>query len=89
MDWTAISQLINWRTTGFAAAYLLCNIVGYFVPSIQGICGSLESIAVAGGLISAADAGRVQNIVRAVDTLLVKNNVDAATLAAVAPGGLK
>lgn len=89
MDWQGFIQTVNWRTTAFAAGYILCNIVGYFVPSISGICGTLEAIAVAGGIVSAADAGRVQGIVRAVDVLLVKGNVDSSTLAAVAPGGLK
>lgn len=88
MDWQAFMQTVNWRTTAFAAGYVICKVVGYFVPSIEAVCGTLEALAVAGGIVSAADAARVQSVVRAVDVLLVKNNLDPTTVAAVAPGGV-
>ena len=71
---------VNWKTTGFGIGYAACKITGMFVPAIEPLCQVLEPFMVTGGLVSATDAGRVRNIVRAVDTLLVMNEVDPETL---------
>lgn len=76
MDWSAFASTVNWKTSAFAAGYVICSIVGYFVPTVQAICGTLETLAVAGGIVSAADANRVNNVVKAVDYLLIKSKVD-------------
>jgi len=70
MDFDNIARTINWKTTGFAGAFIVCRIVGGLVPAIAGVCDVLDSVFVAGGFLSAADSGRVQNVVRAVDNLV-------------------
>ena len=71
---------INWKTVGWAIGYVACNAMGGLFPEYAHGCKMLEVGTVAGGLISAADATRVQNVVRAVDALLWKNNMDPDTL---------
>ena len=86
MDIESIMKRINWKTTACAAGYLLCNVVGSNYPQVEHACGMLDKLFVALGILSAADAGRVQNIVAAVDTLLWKNKLDPETLRPVTPG---
>lgn len=74
-------RTVNWKTTGFAIGYLICSAVGSFFPGVAEACNLLDKVLIAGGIISAADAGRVQNIVRATDQLLWKSKLDPATLA--------
>jgi len=71
---------VNWKTTGFGIGYAACKIVGLFVPVVEPMCQVLEPFMVTGGFVSAVDAGRVRNIVRAVDVLLAKNEIDPDTL---------
>jgi len=80
MDLQAISQTVNWKTIGCGAAYAVCKLVGWVFPAVEPGCSVLETVFVTGGFLADADAGRVQNIVRAVDLLLTKNQVDPATL---------
>ena len=76
---------VNWKTTGFGIGYAACKFVGYFAPAIEPLCQVLEPFIVTGGFVSAVDASRVRNIVRAVDLLLLKNGVDPETLAPKVP----
>lgn len=73
-------QTVNWKTVGWGIGYGICKAVGKLFPEIGGSCEVLETFTVMGGLISAADADRVKNVVRAVDALLWKNKMDPATL---------
>jgi len=75
---------INWKTTGFGIGYVICKIIGAIFPVVSGVCEVLEPILVGGGFISTADSSRVQNVVRAVDTLLWKTNLDPETLTPIA-----
>jgi hypothetical protein len=74
---------VNWRTTGFAIAYLICNAVGGLFPVVADACNILEKLIIAGGLVSAVDAQRIQSIVRAVDALAWRNKLDPAALVSV------
>ena len=69
MNFADTFKTVNWKTTGFAAGYIVCKIVGGLVPAIGPVCDVLESVAVAGGFLSAADAARVQTVVHAVDSI--------------------
>ncbi len=78
-------RTINWRSTGFGIGFFICKIAGKVFPDFAMICEVLESVSVAGGLISTADAARVRSIVLAVDHLFAKDNVDPVTLAPIVP----
>ena len=72
---------INWRTTGYALAYLVCSAAAGMFPELnQTMCSWLEKLIVAGGFVSAADATRIQSVIRTVDLLAFKNRIDPATL---------
>jgi hypothetical protein len=85
MNLTALFHGINWRTTGFAIGYIVCNIVAFFVPSVADTCSILDKIFVAGGFVSAADSSRLETIVQAVDHISWKNGVDPSTLQSTTP----
>ena len=80
MNIALLFQGINWRTTGCAVGYLLCNIASSVYPEFEAACGLLDKVFVAGGFISAADSTRINSIVQAVDHVAWKNGVDPATL---------
>ena len=63
-------RTVSWKTNLCAGGYVVCKIVGAFVPGIDTACGVLETMFVAGGFLSASDGARVQNVVQAVDQLL-------------------
>lgn len=81
MDVSNILRTINWKTTGCALAYLICNVVGALYPPAGEVCSVLDKIFVALGIMSAADAQRVQNVVQAVDHIFDQVKVDPATIA--------
>lgn len=85
MNFADLFKGINWRTTGCAIGYLICNIVANVAPDYSGACDILDKIFVAGGFISAADSTRLGSIVRAVDTVAWKSQVDPATLLPTVP----
>lgn len=68
-DWL---KLINWKTSACAVGIVLCRSVSHFVPEVALYCSMLDTLFTAGGFVSAADAMRVQNVVGAVDHLLVE-----------------
>lgn len=77
---------INWKTTGLGVLFIACSILGNVWEQAEAVCKIIETLIVGGGFISAADSSRVQNVVRAVDALLYKNQLDPETLhPAVAP----
>lgn len=76
---------VNWKTTSFGIGYAVCKTVGYFVEAVEPLCTIIEPMIVTGGFISATDTSRVRNIVRAVDLLLAKSNIDPETLAPIRP----
>jgi hypothetical protein len=86
MDVEGILKRVNWKTTGCAVAYIACNAIGGLVPTLESVCKVLDPLLIGLGVISAADAGRVQNVVAAVDTLLWKNKLDPETLRPIVPG---
>ena len=85
MNFSDLFRNINWRTTGCALGYLACNIVSSAYPAFADSCAILDKIFVAGGFISAADSSRLSSIVRAVDTVSFKNQMDPATLLPIKP----
>jgi hypothetical protein len=85
MNFSDLFKNINWRTTGCAIGYLVCNIVSSAYPSFADACSILDKIFVAGGFISAADSTRLGSIVQAVDHVSWKNGVDPATLLPIKP----
>jgi len=85
MNLNDLFKNINWRTTGFAVGYLLCNIVGNLFPSAADVCSMLDKIFVAGGFISAADSSRIDSVVQAVDHVAWKNGIDPSTLQPITP----
>ena len=83
---------INWKTTGYAISFLACYLLGKFVPAAESLCEVVGTLIITAGFVSAADADRVKSIVRAVDLISWKNNIDPATLIPVhpdAPGVVK
>lgn len=76
---------INWKTTGYAIGFFVCYLVGKFIPAAESLCEVVGSLIITGGLVSSADADRVKSIVRAVDVISWKNNIDPATLAPLHP----
>jgi hypothetical protein len=76
---------INWKTTGYAIGYLLCYALGKFIPASESLCEVVGTLIVTAGFVSAADADRVKSIVRAVDVISWKNNIDPATLIPLHP----
>lgn len=85
MDIESIMTHINWKTTGLALSYGVCKIVGGVYPPAASVCEVLDTVIVVGGFASAADAGRVKNIVNAVDALLFKNKIDPSNIADLEP----
>jgi hypothetical protein len=83
MNFGAIASQVNWKTTGFGIAFVICKIVGWTVPGVASSCEIVETIIVGGGFVSTADAGRLKTIIQAVDHLLWKNKIDPETLAPV------
>ena len=71
---------INWKTTGWAIAYLACWVLGMVIPAAASLCEVLEKVVVIAGFVSTADADRVKSIVRAVDAIAWKVKIDPATL---------
>lgn len=86
MDFDAIAKRVNWKTTGCAVAFMACSAAGSMFPRVEPACKMLETLLVGLGILSSADAGRVQNVVAAVDTLLWKNKLDPETLRPLSPG---
>ena len=78
-------KTINWKTTGYAIGYILCWMLGKFVPAAESLCEVVATLIVTAGFVSAADATRVDSIVRTVDLIAWKNQVDPATLIPTAP----
>lgn len=78
-------KTVNWKTTACAGGYVICKIVGFFVPGIETACGILETIFVSGGFLSAADSSRVQNVVQAVDHLLGINKITPPVIVTPTP----
>ena len=78
-------KTINWKTTGYAIGYFTCWILAQFVPAAEALCRVVEGLIVTAGLVSAADATRVDNVVRAVDAIAWRNQIDPATLVPTAP----
>lgn len=76
MNWNTV----NWKTTAYAISYFFCQIVGGIYEPVRTLCDILEAVIVPAGFLSAADATRVQNVVRAVDTILYKQQIDPETL---------
>lgn len=85
MDLESIMTHINWKTTGLAMAYGVCKIVGSLYSPAASVCEVLDTVIVVGGFASAADAGRVQNVVKAVDAILWKTKIDPETIASIEP----
>ena len=85
MDIESIMTHINWKTTGLALAYGVCKIVGGVYPPAASVCEVLDTIIVVGGFASAADAGRVQNVGKAVDAILWKTKIDPQMIASIEP----
>ena len=85
MSFSDLFKNINWRTTGCAIGYLVCNIVSNIYPAFADSCALLDKVFVAGGFISSADSSRLCSIVRAVDTVSFKNQIDPATLLPIKP----
>lgn len=83
MNW----HTLNWKTTLAALVYAGCHIAGLFVPGLAQACMVLDGLLVPAGFLAAADAGRLQNVVNAVDQLLEAKNVVIKKLpsGAVAP----
>ena len=73
-------RTINWKTTALAAGFCICKIVGWVWPETHSYCDVFEAVIISGGLLSAADAARVQNIVQAVDGILGINKVTPAVI---------
>ena len=73
-------RTINWKTTGFGVGFFICKIVGWVWPETSQYCSVLEAVIVTGGFVSTADAGRVHNIVQAVDGLLGLNRITPASI---------
>lgn len=82
-------RTINWKTTGFAIGYMVCFFVGQFVPAAESLCNVIEPFIVTAGFVSSADATRVESIVRAVDAIAWRNQVDPATLTPTTPAPAK
>lgn len=76
---------INWKTTGYAISFFACYLVGKFLPAAETLCEVVGTLIITAGFVSAADADRVKSIVRAVDVISWKNNIDPATLAPLHP----
>lgn len=69
MNWM---KLVNWKTSGCAVGLVLCNILGTVKPAFASLCDMLDGLLTIGGFLSAADAQRVNNVVAAVDHLIVE-----------------
>lgn len=67
---------LNWRTTSAAVGFVVCHVISYLFPPAQPLCGLLDTVFVAFGLYSSADASRVQNVVNAVDQVVVATRVN-------------
>ena len=78
-------QTVNWKTTGYAVGYLLCQVLSNVFPSLADICSVIDKLIIAAGFVSAADSTRVASIVRAVDLIAWKNKIDPATLIPAEP----
>lgn len=78
---------MNWKTTSAAAGFLACQGAAYFYPPIEPACKMLDTLFIAFGLYAAADSSRVQNVVNAVDQVVVaaKVNLVQHESGAVAP----
>ena len=74
-------RTINWKTTGIGAGFFVCKVVGWIWPGSDSICSVLETVLVSAGFFSSSDAGRVQNIVQAVDGLLGINKITPPVIA--------
>jgi hypothetical protein len=53
---------MNWKTTAWGLLFGGCRLADLFVPGISVACGIVETIAVTGGFISAADAAKVKDL---------------------------
>ncbi len=73
-------KTINWKTTGYAIGYFGCYLLGKFVPAAESLCEVVAGLIVTAGFVSAADASRVDSVVRAVDAIAWKNEINPATL---------
>ena len=78
-------RTVNWKTTGYAIGYIFCYFLGQFVPAAETLCNVIEPFIVTAGFVSSADASRVESIVRAVDSIAWKNQIDPATLNPTTP----
>ena len=78
-------KTINWKTTGYAIGYILCWMLGKFVPAAESLCEVVATLIVTAGFVSSADASRVDSVVRAVDAIAWKNQIDPDTLVPVTP----
>jgi hypothetical protein len=76
---------INWKTTGYAISYMACYVLGKFIPAAESLCEVVGTLIITAGFVSAADADRVKSIVRAVDVISWKNNINPSTLTPVDP----
>lgn len=65
-----VFRTINWKTTIAAVGFIVCKVVGGLYPPVESVCAILDTIFVGFGLVSAADAGRVQRVVDAVDNVI-------------------
>ena len=73
-------KTINWKTTGYAIGYFGCYLLGKFVPAAESLCEVLAGLIVTAGFVSAADATRLDSVVRAVDAVAWKVDINPATL---------
>jgi len=73
-------KTINWKTTGYAIGYFGCYLLGKFIPAAESLCEVVAGLIVTAGFVSAADASRVDSVVRAVDAIAWKNEINPATL---------
>lgn len=80
-----LMRTINWKSTGFAVGFFVCSVIGWIWPEALHYCSVAEAFIISGGFISTADAGRVHNIVQAVDGLLGINKITPAVIVTDAP----
>lgn len=70
---------MNWKTTAAATGFLACQAAAYFYEPMAPMCQMLDTLFIAFGLYAAADAGRVQNVVNAVDQVVTAVKVNLVT----------
>jgi hypothetical protein len=67
---------LNWKTSSAAVGFLLCQFAAAFYEPVAPACKMLDTLFIAFGLYAAADSSRVQNVVNAVDQVVIAAKVN-------------